>query len=119
MNNEDQFDRVTQHLANERTYLAWLRTGLATMGFGVLLAKLRYIIGVQPTPSLIRASDIGLIFSVVGLLITGCCAQRFFSVQKQIEQQIYLPSNLLVRMLTVIFCVLGLAIVVYLIPGER
>jgi putative membrane protein len=35
---------VRDHLANERTYLAWIRTGIATMGFGVVIAKLRFIL---------------------------------------------------------------------------
>jgi putative membrane protein len=31
--------RVREHLANERTYLAWLRTSLAMMAFGLGAAK--------------------------------------------------------------------------------
>jgi putative membrane protein len=30
----------TNHAANKRTFLAWIRTGLAVAGFGILLAKL-------------------------------------------------------------------------------
>ncbi|MDA4131100.1 MAG: DUF202 domain-containing protein [Thaumarchaeota archaeon] len=29
---------VRDHLANERTYLAWLRTGIATIGLGFVVA---------------------------------------------------------------------------------
>ena len=32
------------HLANERTYLAWLRTGVTLMGVGVALVKFDVII---------------------------------------------------------------------------
>ena len=32
--------RVTDHLANERTALAWTRTALGLLGLGVLLVKL-------------------------------------------------------------------------------
>lgn len=46
---------VRDHLANERTLLAWLRTGMALMAFGVALAKsallLAYASGGQATPS--------------------------------------------------------------------
>ena len=31
---------IQQHLANERTYLAWLRTSIAMMGVGALAATL-------------------------------------------------------------------------------
>lgn len=29
--------RIRDHLANERTYLAWMRTVIALMGFGVVI----------------------------------------------------------------------------------
>ncbi|WP_256138684.1 YidH family protein [Komagataeibacter swingsii] len=40
--------RYTDHAANERTFLAWVRTALAIMAFGCFLAKfdlfLRFIV---------------------------------------------------------------------------
>lgn len=33
---------VQQHLANERTFLSWARTGIALMGFGFLAIKLHF-----------------------------------------------------------------------------
>jgi putative membrane protein len=35
----------TNHAANERTFLAWIRTGLAVAAFGFLLAKLNVFAG--------------------------------------------------------------------------
>ena len=40
MQDSNDDERIRDHLANERTYLAWLRTGMAMMGFGVVIAKL-------------------------------------------------------------------------------
>ena len=41
---DDEIDNVQStardHLANERTFLAWVRTALGIMGFGVILEKL-------------------------------------------------------------------------------
>lgn len=34
-------DRVREHLANERTYLAWMRTAIALMGFGVVIVRIQ------------------------------------------------------------------------------
>src|ERR1700724_1573043 len=31
--------KVTDHLANERTFLAWMRTGLATITFGFVVER--------------------------------------------------------------------------------
>lgn len=35
----DQADRARDHLANERTYLAWLRTAVNVMVLGLVVAK--------------------------------------------------------------------------------
>ncbi len=32
--------KVSDHLANERTFLAWVRTGLATITFGFVVERL-------------------------------------------------------------------------------
>lgn len=36
-------DRFRDHMANERTLLAWLRTAVALMGFGFVLARFGYL----------------------------------------------------------------------------
>jgi putative membrane protein len=51
-------------LANDRTYLAWLRTGIALFGLGFVVAKVALI--VQPDTKVL--SDRGL-YSGVGVLI--------------------------------------------------
>src|SRR6267154_1277518 len=35
--------RYTDHAANERTFLAWIRTGLAVAAFGLFLVKLNVL----------------------------------------------------------------------------
>jgi putative membrane protein len=54
-------------LANDRTFLAWLRTGIAVMGLGFVVAKVAFI--VQPTNKAV--SNQGL-YAAVGILITLC-----------------------------------------------
>ena len=54
-------------LANDRTFLAWLRTGIAVMGLGFVVAKVALI--VQPTNE--TASDQGL-YAAAGILIVLC-----------------------------------------------
>jgi uncharacterized membrane protein YidH (DUF202 family) len=45
---------VTDYLANERTYLTWLRTGIATIGLGFVVAKfgiaIRELTGISALP---------------------------------------------------------------------
>jgi putative membrane protein len=54
-------------LANDRTFLAWLRTGIAVMGLGFVVAKVALI--VQPTNQ--AASDQDL-YAAAGILIVLC-----------------------------------------------
>ncbi len=54
-------------LANDRTFLAWLRTGIAVMGLGFVVAKVALI--VQPNNK--TASNHGL-YAAVGILIVLC-----------------------------------------------
>src|SRR4028119_2422620 len=37
-------NRTRDHLANERTYLSWIRTAVALLGFGVVVVRLRYLL---------------------------------------------------------------------------
>ena len=39
MNEEKKQGNIRDHLANERTYLAWIRTSIGVMGFGFVVVK--------------------------------------------------------------------------------
>jgi putative membrane protein len=78
--------RFSDHAANERTYLAWVRTAIAVMAFGFLLERfdifLYYVSrNAGPThPALhIRASEwLGLILLLFGALIILFATLRFY-----------------------------------------
>jgi putative membrane protein len=75
--------------AAERTFLAWIRTGLALMGFGFVVARfglfLREIAAVQggplPSPGFSRWFGIG--FIALGVLLTaGALAMHIATVRR-------------------------------------
>jgi inner membrane protein YidH len=89
------------HAANERTFLAWIRTGIAVIAFGVVVEKLNlFVLAVASTNSLdakIRAQleklsgplgryD-GLALIVVGVALIGLAAARFIRTARLIEDQ--------------------------------
>ena len=110
--------RVREHLANERTYLAWMRTGIATMGFGVVIARLRYLFPpttlAPPSHGITRASNLGLLFTFIGLLTVVLSARQYIVVQKQIREQRYRASSGLVLRSAAVVIVLGFLIIWYL-----
>jgi putative membrane protein len=55
---------MDSELANDRTFLAWLRTGIALFGLGFVVAKVALI--VQPDTTRLENKDL---YSSVGVLI--------------------------------------------------
>ncbi len=82
--------RVRDHLANERTYLAWIRTSLGLMGIGILLARLRYLIP-SLSPGTGHSWFLGLATSFLGMMTIVVCTHNYFSDQKSIDAISYVP----------------------------
>ncbi len=83
-------DRSREHLANERTFLAWTRTGMAMMGFGVVIARLRF--DSPPTPPssrLLHAADLGLLFAGAGVATVVVSMWRYYGVRQMIRRGRY------------------------------
>lgn len=87
--------RYSDHAANERTYLAWVRTSVAIMTFGFLIEKfdlfLSYIgksTGRSDHFSASLAAEIvGLGLFLVGVLVIVSATVRFFHYKQCIESE--------------------------------
>ena len=84
--------RVRDHLANERTYLAWMRTAVALMGFGVVIVRLRYLIPPQ-IPRTGQSWKLGLLLAVVGLLTVLLSTLHYFAICRAIDEDTYEPAR--------------------------
>ncbi len=70
-------ENFRDHAANERTYLAWIRTAIALMGFGFVIEKfdlfLRYIGSAVPQATIPHSTHVaqgaGLAMMAIGLAI--------------------------------------------------
>jgi putative membrane protein len=106
---------VTDHMANERTYLAWVRTGITVMALGFVVAKFGIIIReLVSTPSHVSAylsSIIGIILVLAGGFMEIMAIRSFLKNKKSIESGSYQPNSQAV----VISGILILLIVVVLI----
>lgn len=113
-------NRIRDHLANERTYLSWMRSAIALMGFGVLIVRLRIL---RP-PLAPQAPGVGwrlgLVFAVVGLLAVLMSTQHYFAVRDDIEEDTYEPPDRWVILSSITILLLGLGVIYYVftIPLE-
>jgi putative membrane protein len=88
--------RYSDHAANERTFLAWVRTAIAVMAFGFVIEKfdlfLRYAAPaaaqqeVAPHGGAI-ANAAGLAFIVLGIAIIVISGWRFVRTTKDIDSE--------------------------------
>ena len=113
-------DRVREHLANERTYLAWMRSAIAMMGFGVLIVRLRILrppLAPQPPGN---GWKLGLAFALLGLLTVVLSTQHYFAVRRDIDRDTYEPSDrwIIVFSLAVIILGVGVGYYVFTVPLE-
>jgi uncharacterized membrane protein YidH (DUF202 family) len=58
---------IRDQLANDRTFLAWFRTGIALFGLGVIIAKVALVVN----PNNTKGED-QTFFSVVGIVSVVC-----------------------------------------------
>jgi putative membrane protein len=102
-------------LANERTYLAWWRTGLTA--FAVALGTGRV------APELAHGASwpyeaIGTGFAVLGLAFTGYAFRRHIEVERAVSRGDYAPpDDRFLAMATVAGLVLGIALLVVILAG--
>lgn len=111
------------HMANERTFLAWVRTSVAVMAFGFVVEKfslfvrqMGYYLGKEITPPPQGYSSlIGIILVGLGVVMGVLAFIRYKKVEKQIEEDTYRPSTILSVLLFLSLLSIGVFLILYLI----
>lgn len=110
---------TADHLANERTFLAWIRTSITIVGLGFVVGKfgvwLRFIASTTGNPEPPRTSySVGFAVSmvVVGALLALLGAWRYRLVRQAIEAQRGAAAGGTVATVTAIVIVFAVAILV-------
>jgi putative membrane protein len=104
--------RIRDHLANERTYLAWMRTAIALLGFGVVIVRLR-LFQTPLIPHVGTGWKLGLVFSFVGLLTVWLSTTHYFAVRRDIEEDTYEPTDRWIILFSLAIMILGSGVVYY------
>lgn len=116
--------RAREHLANERTLLAWIRTAIALMGMGFVVARFGLfvrqlaVVNSQPDPGAPRFSTIIGVALVLGGIVAGLLGTiRFLRVRRQIELGQFEPEAFAELTIVVGTMLAGAALVVYLLTA--
>jgi putative membrane protein len=114
----------SDHAANERTFLAWVRTAIAVMGFGFLIERFDIFLATmaagassQPTVQEHKFANVaGLAFILLGVAMIVVAAVRFFRLAKEIDKTETVPSSgsLFDLALATLLVLLGLSLFLYL-----
>ncbi|KAF0202582.1 MAG: hypothetical protein FD170_1756 [Bacteroidetes bacterium] len=127
MKGEKRQGSTGDHLANERTYLAWIRTSIGIMAFGfvverfaLFMKQMSVILGTTtletPAPPTSGYSVVVGIFLVgLGILLALLSFLRYKKVEKQINSDTFQPSSLLDLLLTLAILAVGIFLIAYLI----
>jgi putative membrane protein len=98
--------RYSDHAANERTFLAWVRTAIAVMAFGFVIERFDLFLQAI-APQLAQrqlstqlsghsqefANVAGLAFIAIGVMMIALASFRFYKTGKDIESEQDVPSS--------------------------
>lgn len=116
----------SDHAANERTFLAWVRTAIAVMAFGFLVAKFNLFLKIAaqslgrggqaiPVPGGAYGGVVGIVLILAGTAMVAIAAMRFIRTGRAINSPE--PKSDATRLdltLAGLMVLLGIALLVYL-----
>jgi len=114
-------------MANERTFLAWIRTSIGIIAFGFVVEKfalfmkqMSILLGKSTIENTIPPSHgysamIGIFLVGMGTLLVLFAFVRYKNVEKQIDSDTFRPSSILDILLTILVLAVGIFLVTYLI----
>ncbi len=115
--------KAAEYLANERTFLAWIRTSIAVISLGFVVAKFGLWIGelaarVDPQLQNLRTGasiPTGLVMITFGGLLTVLAARRFYVVNRNIDRGEVKADRGLIILVTVLVALLSVVMIAYML----
>src|SRR5437588_8560876 len=114
--------RAAEHLDNERTFLAWVRTNVALISLGFVLARLSPSLSaagaVNAGRSAAKSVTLGIVLVVFGTVVTLLAAWRYDKVNREIETGFVRTDRVLVWFVTLAITLLSAAAVAYMLMAQ-
>ena len=113
-------NRARDHLANERTFLAWVRTGVATIIFGFAIGRfsiaLREFMKLQGYKSVTPGFTtwLGIISAAGGVLLILAGLGRYRKTRMQLDSNTFEPAGFVIDLVSYLLAIFGLVLAGYL-----
>ena len=125
MQDTKQQGNPSDHLANERTFLAWIRTSIGIMAFGFVVVKfslfVKQISMILGKGNAIQnrgySTIVGIILVAVGTVTSVLSYMRYRQTAKQLKQGDYTHSSLLITVLTAFIFLVSALLIAYLVKS--
>jgi len=114
---------ISENMANEKTFLSWVRSRIGIMVFGFVIVKFSLFVNQLPASffhqTTIPKNGFTIILGIV-LVFTGAFTillsyWKYKQTHKLLQKGEYLYSTLLLTVLTVVIFVMSIIIIAYLI----
>ena len=113
-------NRARDHLANERTFLAWARTGVATIVFGFAVGRFSIAIrellqaqGKSPSTPGVTAW-LGTAATIGGVLLIVAGLSRYRKTRLQLDTNTFEPAGFVIDIVSYLLGLFGLVLAGYL-----
>jgi putative membrane protein len=125
MDKEKKMGNATDYLANERTYLAWVRTSIGIMAFGFVVVKfslfVKQISLMFGKETILQqrgySAILGIVLVVLGTITAILSYVRYKNTEKQLDNGVFEHSSMLITLLTGFIFLVGALLIVYLIQS--
>jgi inner membrane protein YidH len=114
---------LRDYLAEERTFLAWIRTGISLMGFGFVVARFGILGNMSYIPQQLPAAQphelsvwLGAVLIAIGAIVNLFSARRFMRLVGELNRDRFADRSLSKQGVVVacFLALLGIAMTIYL-----
>ena len=115
--------QLRDYLAEERTFLAWIRTGISLMGFGFVVARFGILGNMSYLPQQLPAAQphelsvwLGAVLIAIGAIVNLFSARRFMRLVGELNRDRFADRSLSKQGVIVacFLALLGIAMTIYL-----
>lgn len=123
---EKKIPSATDHLANERTFLAWIRTSIAIMAFGFVVVKFALFIKqialmvndkADVLPNRGHSAILGVVLVAIGVAMALFSYYRYKRIERDLLSNTFNPSSKLSTLFTFAIILVGMLLIIYLLPS--